>query len=280
MAKKSEFNSVPTKSIDEMSDIEFITSADYLASPYYRAYVSARARMESQFDQPRNTENVKTKGKAQKPAYTGGAIKGAVYSKKRSICHILIAVFMLVTLTVALLSFLNIDGVEPYSAVFVKSGVNEDTNTYVGLLDPIFGLVKKVAKVNVDSFYFDSYVSNMSPETDIMTKISLYAVPVAALLIVICAIIGFFKSIVALVSKRYANGYYKKYKFGFLSIVMLLSALVLLVGGMFASGADISVILDFILGKTTNLNAGYGVYALILLPILTFILSCVSYKKA
>ena len=187
---------------------------------------------------------------------------------------------MLVVLAVALLSFFNIDTVDNYVAVYVKKGVTEETNINIGLLDPVFGIVKKLAKVDVDSFYFDSYISNMSAETDIMTKISLYAVPVAALLIIVCALIGFFKSIVALISKRYTNGLYKKYKFGFLSLVMLLSALILLIGGMFASGAEITVILDFILGKTDALYAGYGLYALVVLPLITFILSCVSYKKA
>jgi hypothetical protein len=281
MAKKSEFSSVPTKSIDKMSDVEFITSADYLASPYYRAYVSARARVATEGAVPKSNDNSKSKGKSSKAiAHQGKKIKGANYSKKRGITHILIAIFMLVVLAVALLSFFNIDAVEGFVAVYVKKGVTEETNINIGLLDPIFGLVKKIAKADVDSFYFDSYVSNMSAETDIMTKISLYAVPVAALLIVVCALIGFLKSIAALISKKHGNGLYKKYKFGFLSLVMFLSGLVLLVGGMFASGAEITVVLDFILGKTNALAAGYGLYALIVLPIITFILSCVSYKKA
>lgn len=283
MAKKSEFSGVPTKSIDEMTDVEFITSADYLASPYYRAYVSARARVANvgQVSMPRSSDNSKKKGNQKKEAsYTNKVIKGANYSKKRGIAHILIAIFMLVVLAVALLSFFNIDTVDNYVAVYVKKGVTEETNINIGLIDPVFGIVKKLAKVDVDSFYFDSYISNMSAETDIMTKISLYAVPVAALLIIVCALIGFFKSIVALISKRYTNGLYKKYKFGFLSLVMLLSALILLIGGMFASGAEITVILDFILGKTDALYAGYGLYALVVLPLITFILSCVSYKKA
>jgi hypothetical protein len=226
----------------------------------------------------RSNDNAKSK-RSKKPAYNGKSIKGANYSKKRSLAHILIALFLLVVLAVALLSFFNIDATESFVSVYVKKGVNEETSVNIGLLDPIFGLVKKVAKADVDSFYFDSYISNMSAETDIMTKISLYAVPIAALLIVVSALIGFFKSIAALISKRYGNGFYKKYKFGFMSLVMLLSALILLVGGMFASGAEISSILDFVLGKTNALNAGYGLYALIVLPIITFLLSLVSYKK-
>ena len=42
--KRKNQNDVRNKPINEMTDTEFITNADYLASPYYRAYVTARAR--------------------------------------------------------------------------------------------------------------------------------------------------------------------------------------------------------------------------------------------
>lgn len=279
MAKKSELNTVSSKSIDEMTDIEFITSADYLASPYYRAYVSAKTKafstsqpLSKSFDLPQS------KGKGGE-AYAK-PVKGAIYSKKRGVAQFFILLFMLVVLAVGVVGYFNINAIDSYIATYVKNGVTVDNNINIDLLDPIFGLIKKLAKLDVDSFYYDSYISNMSAETDIMTKISLYAVPAAALIIIICALIGLFKSIVALCAKRQANGLYKKFKFGFLSIVMLLSALIILVGGIFASGLEITLILDFILGKTDALCAGYGLYALIVLPILMLILSCVIYKKA
>ena len=50
MAKKknepTNQNVTPIKPMDEMSDSEFITYADYLSSPYYRAYMSAKCRNE------------------------------------------------------------------------------------------------------------------------------------------------------------------------------------------------------------------------------------------
>lgn len=279
MAKKSELNNVSSKSIDEMTDIEFITSADYLASPYYRAYVSAKTKafstsqpLSKSFDLPQS------RGKSG-DAYATMPIKGAIYSKKRGIAHFFILLFMLVVLAVGVIGYFNIEAIDSYIATYVKNGVTADNNINIDLLDPIFGLLKKLAKLDVDSFYYDSYISNMSAQTDIMTKISLYAVPAAALIIIICALIGLFKGIVALCSKRQANGLYKKFKFGFLSIVMLLCALIMLVGGIFASGLEITLILDFILGKTNALCAGYGLYALVVLPILMLILSSISYKK-
>lgn len=285
MAKKNvEMNNVPTKSIDEMTDIEFITSADYLASPYYRAYVSAKARVASEAFQPLTRSYdmpapPKAKSNMQAPIY-GKKVRGAVYSKKRAVAQVFITILMLLVLAITVVGFLDIAAIDSYIATYVKPGATEEANLNIDLLDPVFGIVKKLAKADVDSYYYDSYISNMSDQTDIMTKISLYAVPVAALLIIVCALVGFFKGIVALCSKKYPNGLYKKYKFGFLSIVMLLSALILLVGGIFASGLEIKVILDFILGKTAALSAGYGLYALVILPIITLILSCASYKKA
>lgn len=286
MAKKNETPNMPAKSIDEMTDIEFITSADYLASPYYRAYISAKSRLSDEAYQPlsKTYDKPATSAKSaaardvqpKAAARSGKKIKGAVYSKKRGVAHFFITLFMLVIIAVAVLGFIDLS----YGAVYVRPGVTEDTDINFYLLDPVFGVIKKFADVDLDSYYFDSFVSNLSENTEIMVKVALYAVPAAALLILICALIGFFKGIVAMCSKRQANGMYKKFKFGFLSLVMLLSALIMLVGGIFASGQEITVILDFILGKTNALCAGYGLYALVVLPIITFILSCIGYKKA
>ncbi|HKL73748.1 MAG TPA: hypothetical protein VJ903_02530 [Clostridia bacterium] len=284
MAKKSiEGSNLSTKSIDEMSDIEFITSADYLASPYYRAYVSAKARIESGNYQPlskRYDLPSSSKGRNSQSTAYAKPIKGAVYSKKRGITQFFIMLFMLIILAVAVVGFFNIANIDSYVAIYIEPGVTEETNINIGLLDPVLGIVKKIASVDVDSFYYDNYMSNISDNVDIMTKVSLYAVPVAALLIIICALIGFFKAIVALCSKKHLNGMYKKYKFGFLSIVMLLCALILVVGGIFASGMEIAAILDFVLLNSTVLYAGYGLYAVVILPMLMFLLSCGSYKKA
>lgn len=281
MAKKNvELNQVSTKSIDEMTDIEFITSADYLASPYYRAYMSAKARIGNEGYQPLSKAYDVPNGRISNNATIGKSSRKAVYCKKRSVSLIFITIFMLIILAVAVVGFLDIASVESYIATYVKPGVTEATDINIGLLDPVFGLIKKVAKVDMESFYYDSYLSNIAPATEVMTKIALYAVPVAALLLIVCALIGFFKGIMALCARAYNNGLYKKYKFGFLSIIMLLSGAILLVGGIFASGLEISVILNFILGKTTALSAGYGLYAFVILPIITLILSCISYKKA
>lgn len=277
MAKKNvELNQAPAKNIDEMSDVEFITSADYLASPYYRAYMSAKARVGTYsegFQPLANTYGQNTRNSA------SATVKGG-YSKKRGFFLLLIALFMLVVIAVGVLNVFNIELIDDYVATFIKPGVTEENNINIGLLDPIYGVIKKFAKLNLDSVYFDSYLSNIPAEANILTVISLYAVPAAAFLILLCALIGFIKAISALFAKKGGNNVYKKYKFGFLSIIMFLCGIILLVGGVFASGLEIKQILDFILQKTTVLNAGYGLYALIALPILNLIFSCLSYKKA
>lgn len=286
MAKKNiEVNQAPAKSIDEMTDVEFITSADYLASPYYRAYISAKSRvdnnnyegfqpMTSAFEQNRQINRSNSNAKA----VPDKAFKGAGYIKKRGFTLFLTAFFMLIIIAAAVVGLLEISGVSTYASVYIEP-ITTDTVRSIDLLDPVIGLIKKVFTINQSSLYFDKYMTGITANTDLLTKISMYAVPVAALLIVVFALISFFKAVCAMFAKRYPNGLYKKYKFGFLSIVMLLCGAIMLVGGLFASGLEIKVILDFILQKSTVLYAGYGLYALIVIPLITLVLSCINYKK-
>jgi hypothetical protein len=288
MAKKNqEFNQVPMKNIDDMTDIEFITSADYLASPYYRAYMSAKARvstgssqsyqpLSSAFSQPQiaKGKNGKIVSSSKKSA------SGANYSKKRGLVLFLITLFMLVIIAISVLNVFNIEGIAEYSTTYIKPGVTEASDVNIGLLDPVYGLVKSIIpSLELDSVYLDNYLSNITTETNLITKISLYAVPAAAIIIMLCAVIGFLKGIGAMLAKKRANGLYKKSKFGFLSIIIFLCGAIILIGGIFVSGTEINAALDFIMQKTTALYAGYGLYALIVLPILTLILSGISYKK-
>ena len=69
--KKVKEVDVRNKPINEMTDTEFITNADYLASPYYRAYVTARARAIMERDTEEETKrNGQYKGYYYQPAPT------------------------------------------------------------------------------------------------------------------------------------------------------------------------------------------------------------------
>lgn len=294
MAKKKPESQVPNKSIDDMTDVEFITSADYLSSPYYRAYMNAKSRVGSesweQQDyyqpasyQPTGQQSSRTAVKKQRDSSVkpskAAALPGT-YVKKRGFALFLIMLLMLVVLAVSVLSVVEIEAISDFIPAFIKPGVIAEQNENIGILDPAIGLVKKfVSALDMDSIYYDNYLANIPDDAKILTTITLYAVPAVAIILTLCALIGFIKAIAALASKA-KNGAYKKFKFGFLSIVMLLSGAIMLVGGLFACGMEISDIMDFALQKSTTLYAGYGLYAAVVLPILTLILSCISYKKA
>lgn len=286
---------VPNKSIDEMSDVEFITYADYLSSPYYRAYMNAKAKAlgvgtdylmkDSQGELPvdGNYEDkavkagtVADKNTAKKTKEAKAVKGGKIYTKKRAFALVLILLFMFVCVAAVALGSFEVQPVTQYTALYVKDGA---LGKAVGELDPALGLIKKLAKVDVDSVFYNTYLSNIPADVDLVTNICLYAVPAASILFVIFAIIGVIKALGALCAKKTVDGFYKKYKFGFISIVMFLCSLIMLVGGLYVNNTAITDILSFLTGKTSGLYAGYGLYGFILIPVITFICSCCGYKK-
>lgn len=310
--KKKTENYAPVKPMEEMSDTEFITYADYLSSPYYRAYINAKSRVSSDgrgytIGKPdgasygqRNANYGNSPDRRYHPfsdndgnaayGYSPSTVNGKaaktkkrtkLYTKKRGICLILILLFMLVVLAVGVLGFIKLDAVNDYTAIYQKTGISKDVKVNIGLVDPIIALVKQITPIDIDSVYHTEYVQNKLDNVGTMEAIARVAVPVAAALILICALIGFLKALVALFAKRKDNGYYKKIRFGFISIVMLLCGLIVAAGGVYLSGMDFSLIADFFTFKSASnsLQAGYALYAIVAIPIITLICSCVSYKK-
>ena len=296
MSKKNKnVNEPPKKSLEEMSDSEFITYADYLASPYYRAYVNARVRAEAS-NVPKSGGGFIGPSTAQTRSVKNPPADKNSREKKRGFFLFLILVLMLATLFVAAAYFLNMDALDKYVAIYnVPEGREievvdpetdavtvEKADAYITLLDPTIGTVKNfLPSLGMESEFFSLYLEGGKlDDTTMMTKIGVFAVPVATTVIVICAVIGFLKALVALFSGRKQDGYYRKFKFGFMSILMFLCGLVLVVGGLYFSGLGFDGIVDFLTFKSPAFYAGYGLYAMLGLPILTFIFTCCAYKKA
>lgn len=287
--KINEQNITPiNKPMAEMDDIEFITYADYLSSPYYRAYIEAKSRAQGQAKSLASASslyseaNAPTNDKREKSGKvkSGKAVsEGKLYAKKRGIVLVVIALLMFVVIAVAAVGAIGITGVDGFVASYIIPGATEDANINIGVIDPVLGTIKDLAKVNLDSNFYDCFLASKPANASIITKIAVYAVPAAALLIILFALIGFIKAIVALFAKKTLSGYIKKRGFGFISIIMFLCGLIMAIGGIYIANIDIAKALDFITQKSTVMNAGFGLYALIALPIITFICSCVSYKK-
>lgn len=282
-------SSQPVKPMVEMDDIEFITYADYLSSPYYRAYIDAKCRAKGQandwakasefrHDQaaPVSAINIQEK----KSGKSSNVKAKKLYEKKRGVALFIVALFMLVVILASALGVVNLVNLDAYVAAYIQPGIQAEDNVNISIIDPILGTIKDLAKVNLDSNFYKSYLADNTADADVITKIALYAVPVAALLIIVFAFIGFIKAIVALFAKKTLSGQVKKYGFGFISIVMFLCALIMAAGGIYVSEIEITKALDYLIGKSTVLNAGYGMYALIAIPIITFVCSCCAYKKA
>lgn len=282
-------SSQPVKPMVEMDDIEFITYADYLSSPYYRAYIDAKCRAKGQandwakasefrHDQAAPVSAVSIQEK--KSGKSSNVKAKKLYEKKRGVALFIVALFMLVVILAAALGVVNLLNLDAYVAAYIQPGVQAEDNVNISIIDPILGTIKDLAKVNLDSNFYKSYLADNTADADVITKIALYAVPVAALLIIVFAFIGFIKAIVALFAKKTLSGQVKKYGFGFISIVMFLCALIMAAGGIYVAEIEITKALDYLIGKSTVLNVGYGMYALIAIPIITFVCSCCAYKKA
>ncbi len=267
--KKVEQNTAPIKPMSEMTDSEFITYAEYLSSPYYRQYMAAKSG------------NVATEGAVQQTAtpVTAPAKKGKgkkvkeekLYVKKRGLFLFLILLLTLVVVAVAVVGYIDIEGISDYAALYV----NEDSS--ISMADPIIGMVKTFVDLDMESAYYDGVLAGNTEGADILTLVTIYAVPVACLLAIVFALIAVIKAFVALCSGK-KDGYYKKFKFGFLSVAILLCGLIAFVGGLYVSGTSLVDVLTFVTGEAA-ISAGYGLYALIALPVLTLIFSCVSYKR-
>lgn len=272
MAKKKiepQQDTTPMKPMGEMSDAEFISSADYLSSPYYHAYMSAKLSAEA-----------KTAFATEEKQEAEQSKKGEKrYCKKRSVCIALILVFALLILAAAVIGYLNIEGVTEYLGIYSIPSQTEEGDDIFTLTDPIIALVKSVVEVeDLDSMYYDFYMADMSG-FDTMTKISIYAVPVACLVVVLFALITVLKAIVALCAGKKEDGLYSKYKFGFLSVATILCGAIMFFGGLYVEGINLTDSLDFLTMQSQIMNVGYVLYAVIALPILNLILSCVAYKR-
>ncbi len=284
-------SSQPIKPMVEMDDIEFITYADYLSSPYYRAYIDAKCKAKGQandwakgsefrYDQSAPVDSNKQDKKGEKVA-KGKPIKASkLYEKKRGAALFVIALFMFVVIAATALGAISNLNLDSYVAAYIEPGVNAEDNVNISIIDPVLGIIKDLAKVNLDSNFYKSYLSDNTDGADVMTKIALYAVPIAALIIIIFAFIGFIKAIVALCAKKTLSGQVKKYGFGFISIVMFLCALIMTAGGLYVAELEITKAVDYLLQKSPVLNVGYGMYALLAIPVIAFICSLCAYKKS
>lgn len=272
MAKKSKKNGSHVKDISEMTDTEFVKNIDYLSSPYYRAYVNARVRAELGYNAWQDGVDMREAERAER--VTEG--KKRAYVNKRHVAVILITVLLLVMLAVSVIGLIDGLTFSKYFSVFAIPNSDGGDVEYVTLTDMTLGLFG--GENRASSLYFKSILSDKLDGAATMQKITFYAPPVASLLLFVITAFGFLKSLLSLFGGA-KNGAYHKYKFGFISILLFLCSAVVVLGGAYTVKMTAEAMGDFFLIKSNVLNAGYAAYAILIIPVITFILSCVSYRK-
>lgn len=141
----------------------------------------------------------------------------------------------------------------------------------ISFIDPIFGILNLIKPNIIASNYYDIYLQNI---TNVPARlIAFYGLPAAILLAVVCALVLFIKSILALSGKK------EKVKFGFWTLFMFVLCLFIGVVGIVANGAPLAESLNPLIGKGAILNVGYAYYGAVGVSLLAFIFAIFSAGK-
>lgn len=193
------------------------------------------------------------------------------YDKKRGFFLFLPMLLALIALAAAVLGVLNIESIKEYITIYnyKEAGIT--------MLDPACGFIESLIDgldMGVPTVFADTFVVG----DELLDTIAYYAMTIASVLYVIFALIMVIVAIAGLAGKKNEEGFYRKAKLGFLSIVMLLCSLIIAVGGVILATGDIGGIVDFIIGNG-DFTAGYVLYGIIAIPVVTFICTCCAYRR-
>lgn len=283
MAKKKpsfeEETEVVNKTLDEMTDSEFLAGVERFGAPLYFDYLCAPRTKDMSVNGylsetqigilARNAKMPVKETKAQEKEPQTQVKTSKNYVRK----HILpIAVILLVS--IAMLVIVGM-GVIENGDIGKSIALYESEDGDVGIIDTVVSMFEYLLDKDGEGNYI-AYYADAGSE---YALIPVYAVSCAVILFTVCFVIMLIKSACALFEKRTVCGYYKKRKFGFLSIVALLCGAICLIGGIYITGGDITAIGDFFLRGERAAVAGYGLYVMFGAAAVTFIMSCIAYGK-
>lgn len=198
------------------------------------------------------------------------------YRRRKGFLFI-IALFMLFTICILAFGYIGI--IPRYVSIF--SYPNGDTTSYICINDPVIGLFNKITNTSISSStYYNDCFANMANETNIGNVIAIYCLPIALILYVLLTLLIFIIVLCDVSKKGIQKGYvYNKSKFGFLLLLQVLLSFVILLTGFIWNGRGFNQIAKFFVKGTSYIYAGYGLYALIIFPLLSIIFYLCSYKK-
>lgn len=141
----------------------------------------------------------------------------------------------------------------------------------ISFVDPIFGIINVIKPGFMASAYYSLYLAEM-PNL-LAVKIAFYGLPAAIVLAVICALVLFIKSIIALSGKK------DKVKLGFWSLFLLVLCIFIGVVAIIANGAPLAESIKPLMGTGAILNVGYAYYGAIGVSLLAFLFTIFSAGK-
>ena len=294
-----------------------------MSSPYMASYMASRAERprpsnvkmrpiyvgarqnevyddyEDYYQEPEvNVKNKRTKGKAKRA--------------RRGFIVFLIALFTLLYIAVAALSYLNMDALSDYNKYFALYEVpgaaeddtvakeetaeaasaadtetdaetdTEDTETdvpaeavYIGLEDVVMSFVACfIDSVDGEGYYFyDNYYADID-SADTVTMIARYAMPVTLALGLVIALIFFIRALVALFGSK------RRKLFIFSAVLMLImTVLFAACGFLIFAGTDFSVLMSFLsMDGSLGLQLGIGTIIMAGLSLVTFVFSLFAFR--
>ena len=245
-----------------------------------------------------NVKNKRTKGKAKRA--------------RRGFIVFLIALFTLLYIAVAALSYLNMDALSDYNKYFALYEVpgaaeddtdakeetaeaasaadtetdaetdTEDTETdvpaeaaYIGLEDVVMSFVACfIDSVDGEGYYFyDNYYADID-SADTVTMMTCYAMPVTLALGLVIALIFFIRALVALFGSK------RRKLFIFSAVLMLImTVLFAACGFLIFAGTDFSVLMSFLsMDGSLGLQLGIGTIIMAGLSLVTFVFSLFAFR--
>lgn len=270
---------VVEKTLEEMTDAEFLAGIEKWGAPAYNDYMHAPRISETRINGYLSDTEVgilakNAKVKVEEPESEvketqNVCVKAKRHTKKRAL---LLVVIMILTLAFMVGTVLGVLKVAP---VFDYFNVYGGENGGTGIIDPVVSMILHLTKGSGDY----TFVEYFGKAGEGLSAVPVYSVACAIILYLVCIIVMFVKSVFATFEKRNVCGYYKKRTFGYISIVALLCAVVCVVGGLYVTGGAITDILDFLTPDKLPVGAGYGLYVMLGLPIVTLIMSSFAYGK-
>lgn len=194
--------------------------------------------------------------------------------KKRPFFFALSLILMAVVIAAAVTGFFEISFAK-YVSIYNYKFVTEHN---FAMLDPALSFVSTKFNVDLGSIHAEFFKVFTVSSGEFLPQFVGYALPISIALYVLFALAAFIVSIAGLAGKRREDGTYAKAKLGFLSIAMFILALIAAVSGLYVSGGTIKDIVGFILGKA-DFSAGYVLYGMVIVPVIMFICTCLTYKK-